>query len=180
MLATGIVPNCAVIQRSSRRSRTNAALTGSNEMRRGFVLCALALLAITSGTAPASAEGTTLVVTSSNGVNNELLVFDTAGTLIQSVPTQGAGGISGNSGGVAALNGSVAVINSGSQTVSLFDSRAGGFDVRQVITTASPPVSVTFGKDHLYILGTQTVESHRITQSGVEANADGTTTLVRG
>src|SRR5262245_56278948 len=100
----GIVSNGAVIQRSSRRSPTSAAMTGSNEMRRCFLVCALALLVITTGTARAIADQTTFVVTSSNGVNNELLVFDALGTLIQAVPTQGAGGISGNAGGVAALN----------------------------------------------------------------------------
>ncbi|HEY7190007.1 MAG TPA: hypothetical protein VH436_25815 [Vicinamibacterales bacterium] len=149
-------------------------------MRKCVLVCALALLVITSRTAPAIAGETTFVVTSSNAVNNELLVFDESGTLIQAVPTQGAGGVSGNAGGVAALNGSIAVINSGSQSVSLFGRGGNGFDLRQLIATASPPVSVTFGKDHLYILGTQTIESHRIAQTGVEPTADGTTTLVRG
>jgi hypothetical protein len=149
-------------------------------MRRRFLVCALALLVITSGTARASADQTMFVVTSSNGVNNELLVFDAGGTLIQAVPTQGVGGVSSNAGGVATLNGSIAVVNTGSQSVSLFGRGANGFDLRQVISTASPPVSVTFGQDHLYILGTQTVESHRIVRTGIDPTADGTAALVRG
>jgi len=148
-------------------------------MRKGFVLCLLAVLVITRGVAPASAGDTTVVVTSSNAANNDLLVFDAAGTVIQSVPTQGAGGLSGNPGGVATLNGSIAVVNSGAQSVSLLERGAAGYDVRQVSNTASPPVSVTFGNDHLYILGTQTIESHRVDRTGVDPNSDETAALVR-
>jgi hypothetical protein len=39
-------------------------------------------------------------------------------------------------------------------------------------------VSVAFGKDHLYVLGTTTVESHRIGQGGVEDAPDGVATLL--
>ena len=56
---------------------------------------------------------------------------------------------------------------------------ATGFDFRQGVTTVSSPVSVAFGKDHLYILGTTTVESHRIDGAGIDAVADGVITLLR-
>jgi hypothetical protein len=120
----------------------------------------------------------TVIVTSSNTADNHLRVYDTAGTLIQEVPTLGQGGASGNAGGIAAINGIVAVINFGSQTVSLFFRGEAGFELSQTIPTSSQPVSVAFGKTHLYVLGTTTIESHRIGPDGVEVLADGTAGLL--
>jgi len=54
-----------------------------------------------------------------------------------------------------------------------------GFVLTQVIPTVSNPVSVAFGDDHLYILGTTTVESHAFEQAGISAEADGNAALVR-
>ena len=120
----------------------------------------------------------TVIVTSSNTADNHLRVYDTAGTLIQEVPTLGQGGASQNAGGIATNNGTVAVVNFGSLTVSLFSRHETGFELRQTIPTTSQPVSVAFGKTHLYVLGTTTVESHRIGPDGVEAPADGTAGLL--
>jgi hypothetical protein len=120
-----------------------------------------------------------LVVTSSNSPDNQLLVFDTSGGLIQSVPTLGQGGAGGNAGGIATKNGAVAVVNFGSQTVSLFSRGDDGFELRQVVPVASQPVSVAFGKDHLYVLGTTTIESHRIEGEAIEAAADGIVALLQ-
>lgn len=119
-----------------------------------------------------------VVVTASNDVNNQLLVFDTAGVLLESVPTLGQGGAGGNAGGIATNNELVAVVNFGSQTVSLFSRADAGFELRQVVPASSQPVSIAFGKDHLYVLGTTTVESHRIGQSGVEDTPDGVVSLL--
>jgi len=47
------------------------------------------------------------------------------------------------------------------------------------IATASSPVSVAFGNNHLYILGTTEVESHRMYGSVVSLGADGVATLVK-
>jgi hypothetical protein len=44
----------------------------------------------------------------------------------------------------------------------------------------SPPVSVAFGQDHLYILGTTFVESHRVMGHDVEPAADGSAPLLVG
>lgn len=139
---------------------------------------AIALLA--SGRASVAAQGQPVVVTSSNAADNQLLVFDTSGALLQTVPTLGQGGAGGNAGGIAARNGLVAVINFGSQTVSLFTRRDTGFELLQRIPTGSRPVSVALGKTHLYVLGTATVESHRIGPDGIDAAADGTTALLLG
>jgi hypothetical protein len=136
----------------------------------------LALL-IAGGATAAERDGT-VIVTSSNTVDNQLLVYDTAGTLIQAVAALGQGGASSNAGGIAVSDGVVAVVNFGSQTVSLFSRGEGGFELRQTVSVLSQPVSVAFGKTHLYVLGTTTVESHRFGSGGVEADADGTAGLL--
>jgi hypothetical protein len=138
---------------------------------------AVALLTAGAAAPGAQVDGT-VIVTSSNTADNHLRVYDTAGTLIQEVPTLGQGGAGGNAGGIATTNGIVAVVNFGSQTVSLFARGEEGFDLRQTVPTNSQPVSVAFGKTHLYVLGTTTVESHRIGPDGVEAPADGTAGLL--
>ena len=138
-----------------------------------FALITVLLVAV-----PALAGATTLVITSSNSaLGNRLLVYDTSGTLLQSVATGGLGGVAGNAGGIAASDDSVAVVNFGSQSVSLFDIVGSTAQLRQVVTTLSGPVSVAFGKDHLYVLGTQFVESHRIRGHDVDDAADGFTAL---
>ena len=133
---------------------------------------------LTAGVLAAAEPDGAVIVTSSNTADNRLLVYDTAGTLVQEVPTFGQGGASGNAGGIATSNGTVAVANFGSQTVSLFSRSEGGFELRQTIPASSQPVSVAFGKTHLYVLGTTTVESHRLGPDGVEAPADGTAGLL--
>ena len=129
-------------------------------------------------TATFAADRRPVIVTASNGVNNQLLVFDTAGVLIESVPTLGQGGASANAGGIATRRDAIAVVNFGSQSVSLFSRAETGFALRQVVPVGSQPVGVAFGHDHLYVLGTTTVESHRIGHDGVEDAADGTVALL--
>lgn len=146
-------------------------------MKTLLVLSTIALL--TASSAAIGAEKVqTLVVTSSNSANNELLVYDTAGTLLESVPTLGQGGVGGNAGGIATNGDTVAVVNFGSQSVTLFSRDVNGFERRQVVPTLSPPVSVAFGNDHLYVLGTTTAESHQIGGDGVTPNADGSIALL--
>jgi hypothetical protein len=145
-------------------------------------LCVLATIVILTGiaaTIEAASDPTGLVVTSSNAANNALLVYDTSGALVQTVSTGGQGGVGGNAGGIATHQTTVAVVNFGSQSVSIFDRQGDGFGLSETVTTASSPVSVAFGKDHLYILGTATVESHRLDGSAVDESADGVATLVR-
>ena len=146
-------------------------------MMKSTVLTAVALLTAASATF-AGDRHRPVVVTSSNAVNNQLLVYSTAGELLQSVPTLGQGGASSNAGGIATSGGTVAVVNFGSQTVSVFSRVDAGFELRHVLPASSQPVSVTFGADHLYVLGTGTVESHHIGQDGVEDSPDGVTALL--
>jgi hypothetical protein len=119
----------------------------------------------------------TLVVTATNAAQNQLLVYDTSGNLVQAVSTQGQGGVSGNAGGIEAQGNLVAVVNFGSNTVAVFERQFDGFHMVQSIATRSNPVSVAFGADHLYILGTTTIESHQMDHSRV-GWIDGLATLL--
>lgn len=119
-----------------------------------------------------------LVVTASNGPQNQLLVYDTGGQLLQSVATLGQGGAGNNAGGIAAAGDLIAVVNFGSQNVSTFVRGDDGFTLRDLLPVASPPLSVAFSKDHLYVLGTATVESHALTAGAVDPVADGTAALI--
>jgi hypothetical protein len=147
-------------------------------MKKVSMFSAMVLLLGAASVARA-ADNRTVVVTSSNAQANQLLVYDTTGALVQSVSTQGQGGVGNNAGGIATRNGDVAVVNFGSQSVSILGRGDDGFTVRALVSTVSPPVSVAFGKDHLYVLGTTTVESHRIQGSTVDANTDGVISLSR-
>jgi hypothetical protein len=121
----------------------------------------------------------TRIVTASNAANNHLLVYDSADKLTQSIATGGKGGASGNAGGIAISRNLLAVVNFGSQSVSIFERSDDGFCLKHLISTASNPVSVVFGHDHLYILGTTTVESHQVFDHWVSGSADGQTALVK-
>src|SRR5689334_15611595 len=143
------------------------------------VLTVFALLAVVASS-PAAQSRNTLVVTSSNVASaNSLLVFDSTGALVQTIPTSGRGGVSGNAGGVAAAGRLVAVVNFGSQSVSLFELTNDGFVLTDTVNTISKPVSVAFGHGHLYVLGTTSVESHQLHGHDIEAASDGATALLR-
>ena len=146
------------------------------------ILTAAAAAVLLLGVATtASAEGrASLVLTASNATTNELLVLDTAGKVLRRIPTQGQGGVSGNAGGIAASRDRVAVVNFGSSNVSIFERDDGGryFRLERVIPTLGNPVSVAFGNDHLYVLTTTHVESHRAGPAGVLPYVDGQAQLL--
>jgi hypothetical protein len=119
-----------------------------------------------------------VVVTASNTAQNQLLVYDSDGALLQTVPTGGQGGVSGNSGGIQASGNLAAVVNFGSQNVSLFERGNSGFTMKQLIPAASSPVSVAFGNGHLYILGTTKIESHWMYGASANSNPDGVVGLL--
>lgn len=142
-----------------------------------------ALLAVAGVVASqnATADGRReLIVTASNTAVNQLLVYSSAGTLLQQIPTDGQGGVSGNAGGIAQSEHRLAVVNFGSGTVSVFTKNVahGTFKLESTIQAVASPVSVTFGADHLYILSTTHVESHPIDSNGVTATADGVAGLL--
>lgn len=124
-----------------------------------------------------------LIITASNDPeNNTLLVYNSAGKQVQSIPTGGKGGVPPHivGGGIAKSPNAVAVINYNSQSVSFFKREADSLASVKMIPTASKPVSVVFGPDHLYILGTTTIESHPLKGNGVQEKADGVVTLLVG
>ncbi len=128
--------------------------------------------------ATAAAQAQTLIVTSSNASPNQLLVYNTNAQLMQTIPTQGNGGVSGNAGGIATWQKHLAVVNFGSTNVSLFERATNGFQFSRTIPSTSAPVSVAFGSNHLYILGSTTVESHALANGGVSASPDGVAPLL--
>lgn len=150
------------------------------------ILTAAAAAVVLLGAATAAcAQGASrgaLVLTATNAPTNELVVLDTAGNVLRRIPTQGQGGVSGNAGGIAANRDLVAVVNFGSSNVSIFERDEGGrhFRLQRVISTLGSPVSVAFGNDHLYVLTTTHVESHRAGRWGVQPAVDGQAQLLHG
>jgi len=126
----------------------------------------------------AAPDPKTVIVTASNATQNQLLVFNTSGRLIQTIPTQGDGGASGNAGGIETNGDLVAVVNFGSQSVSIFEHGDNGLQMKQLVATVPNPVSVAFGAGHLYILGATKVESHRVDGANVFPFPDGVATLL--
>ncbi len=122
-----------------------------------------------------------LVVTSSNTANNALLVYNTRGVLVEQSKTGGTGGVTGNAGGIAQNHRLLAVVNFGSGNVSIFRKQDGGVPLQlmKLVPAITNPVSVAFGRDHLYILTATHIESHPIDRYGVASSADGAAPLVR-
>jgi len=136
------------------------------------------LLIGASATVLAANNSNVLVVTASNAVQNQLLVYDASDNLIQTLSTQGQGGVGGNAGGVTTHGDLTAVVNFGSKSVAVFGRAKRGLQFSQLISAISNPVSVAFGHGHLYILGTTKVESHKVYGSRVDGNPDGVVTLL--
>jgi hypothetical protein len=120
------------------------------------------------------------IVTASNTASNELLVYNTSGALVEQIKTEGAGGVTGNAGGIAQNHDLLAVVNFGSGNVSVFRKPQdhGLLQLEKVVPAITNPVSVAFGRDHLYILTATHIESHLIDRYGVSATADGEAQLV--
>jgi len=154
--------------------------TSNTKTLAGAGALALLLAAVAGAQVPSTQalQGQTLVVTATNSATNQLLVFNAKGQIMQTIPTQGKGGVSGNSGGITVSQNTLAVVNFGSNTVSMFERSGAGLRFMQTVPTASSPVSVAFGNSHLYILGTTEVESHAMTSAGVTTNPDGVVPLV--
>jgi len=137
----------------------------SNLCRIGGTLT-IALLAAASAVA---ADGrTTFVLTSTNAPTNEVLVYQlvpgqTQMSLAQTLPTQGAGGASGNAGVLQFADGAGAVANYGSNTVSQLIRTGNSFAVGQVLYLSpgcTHPDSVALAHDHLLVVGVNCAESH--------------------
>ena len=147
----------------------------------GFLTAGLVLGGAAAAQASESPLDQPLVVTASNTTDNHMLVYTSTGTLLNAIPTQGQGAVSGNAGGITAGQDRVAVVNFGSGSVSVFTRAAAPayFSLAQVVPALANPVSVAFGNDHLYILSTTRVESHPFGPYGIADNPDGSAALVK-
>jgi len=143
-------------------------------------ISALALVAGVAVSIPAYGQDRqVLIVSASNAVPNNLLVYNRFGQLLQTLPTGGKGGVAGNAGGIAVSRDLIAVVNFGSDNVSIFEPSTLGLHLKQIIPTEPGPVSVAFGHSHLYVLGSTEVESHPVSELGVSTAADGLAGLVK-
>jgi hypothetical protein len=138
------------------------------------------MLTIAAAASAQDAGGRAVIVTASNTAANQLLIYSPSGALLNKIPTQGQGGVSGNAGGIAQDRDRLAVVNFGSGNVSVFTKQFEHETLRleSVIRAIASPVSVAFSGDHLYILTTTHVESHPVDHRGVSASADGTASLL--
>ena len=139
----------------------------------------LLAMAATGANVQADHQGLTLTVIMTNdAVSNEIKVYDsTTKVLIQTLSTHGKGGVGGNARGVKQYKGElVAAVNNGSDTVALFRRDGDSLKFEKLVTTTSPPVSIDFGNDHMYVAGATTVDSYVIRGRSVEW-IDGTTGL---
>jgi hypothetical protein len=111
-----------------------------------------------------------LVLTSTNASsNNQVLVFQlesgaaTALSLVQTLPTGGLGGASGNAGILQMRDDLGAVANYGSNSVSQLAREGDLIEVRGQISLASgclKPDSVALTRDQLFVVGANCLESH--------------------
>jgi hypothetical protein len=127
-----------------------------------------------------AAKKDALFLTITNGTVNSLAVVNARTKQTSYVPTGGKGGASGNAGGVAVDGKLAAAVNFGSSSVTVFIRRGDAMQATQVIKTASQPVSLAFGQNHLFVLGVTTAESFPVYGNTVDATADGTVPLARG
>ena len=145
-------------------------------------LCSAAVaLAFVAGPSALHAEhrDRTLVVTMTNdSIDNRITVYDAdTHALLQTLSTHGQGGAGGNARGVKQHDGDlVAAVNNGSNNVALFKRVGDILRFDKVVSTTSPPVSVDFGNDHMYVAGTTTVDSFAMQHDSVQW-LDGTTDL---
>src|SRR5580704_18444981 len=151
-------------------------------MSRLLALCsaaALLVFAASASSAHAEDSGRTLAVTMTNDpVSNQIQVYDTSTkVLLQTLSTDGKGGVSGSARGVKQFKGEiVAAVNNGSNTVALYTRDGDRLKFDKLVTTTSAPVSVDFGNDHMYIAGATTVDSFVLHGNSVEWK-DGTALL---
>jgi hypothetical protein len=121
-----------------------------------------------------------LAITMTNdSAANAVIVVDAAShARIQTLSTNGKGGVSNNARGVAQLDSRLlAAVNNGSGTVAVFKRAGDHLVFEQLVVTTSSPVSVEFANDHMYVAGATSVDSFVVHGSHVGA-MDGTTGLV--
>jgi hypothetical protein len=120
-----------------------------------------------------------VIMTNATGSNqNQIQVYDAnTQTLLQTLSTHGTGGVGGNNRGVKQYKGELfAAVNNGSGTVAVYRREGDHLTFDKLVTTTSPPVSIDFGNDHMYVAGATTVDSFALQGNQVEWR-DGTAAL---
>jgi hypothetical protein len=105
----------------------------------------LLLIVVPSAKVKADSPGRTLIVTMANDPSaNSVIVIDAATrTRLQTLSTNGKGGVGNNARGVKQYNGQLfAAVNNGSGTVALFRRADDHLVFEQLVVTTSPPVSI--------------------------------------
>jgi hypothetical protein len=144
-----------------------------------FTLIAFAVFAISTGLLAAQDHQKTLVITMTNNPDSNAIIVVDAKTnqRLQTISTGGKGGVSQNAGGVKQYDGKLlAAVNYLSGTVAIFTREDNELSFDELVVPSSPPVSVDFSKDHLYVAGDTTVDSFEIHGNHV-GRLDGTTHL---
>ena len=150
-------------------------------MSKWVTLFSALLLVVAASVAVVRAErgGLTLAVVMTNDpVSNQIKVYDAkTKVLLQTLSTQGKGGVAGNARGVKQYNGQLfAAVNNGSNTVTLYRRDGDRLKFAGLVTTTSAPVSIDFGNHHMYVAGATTVDSFVLHRDNV-GWMDGTTGL---
>jgi hypothetical protein len=144
------------------------------------ILCVgLLLIAVSSANVLAQGSQKILAITMTNDPDsNAVIVIDAlTQARIQTLSTNGKGGVSNNARGVAQFDGRLfAAVNNGSGTVALFKRAGDHLVFEQLVVTTSAPVSVEFANGHMYVAGSTSVDSFIVNGSHVGA-LDGTTNL---
>jgi hypothetical protein len=146
----------------------------------GPLFSAMLLFVSANGTpVRADRSGRTLAVIMTNdAVANGIKVYDAnTRVLLQTLSTQGKGGVGGNARGVKQYNGELfAAVNNGSNTVAVYRRDGDRLRFADLVTTTSAPVSIDFGNGHMYVAGATTVDSFALRRHRV-AWMDGTAAL---
>ena len=145
-----------------------------------FLSTVLLLAAAAAPLAQADPHDRALTVVMTNDPNaNKVKVYDAkTGSLLQTLSTNGKGGVGNNARGVQQYKGELfAAVNHGSNSVAVFRRSRTGLAFEQLLTTTSQPVSVDFAADHMYVAGVTTVDSFALDDGRVQG-LDGTIGLL--
>jgi len=144
------------------------------------VMSAVLLLSaagVAFGQADTHARALTVVMTNDPNANHVKVYDATTGALLQTLSTNGQGGVGNNARGVQQYKGELfAAVNNRSNSVAVFRRSPTGLTFEQLVTTTSQPVSVDFAAGHMFVAGVTTVDSFALVDGRVEG-LDGTVGL---
>lgn len=148
------------------RTERNFVRTEDTRMKkRMLVLFGFVLFLSTAAIHVRAGGPSTLVITMTNDSQaNKIVVLDAATrSVVQTLSTNGKGGVSGNARGVTQYRDELlAAVNYGSGTVAVFKRTGRGLMFDQLVVPTSSPVSIDFANGHMYVAGTDTVDSFRL------------------